>query len=269
LLFTGVVRDISRQRRMEQALLEAQKYESLGVLAGGIAHDFNNLLTTVIGNAELATAALHADSPVRAVLEDIQLAARRAADLARQLLVYAGKSEAVILETNLTTLVEELAPLLRASVTNDIELQLNCVSGLPFVNADEVQVRQVVMNLVINASDAIGDGAGTITVSTGSMYADESYLRLCHLAPSARAGDYSYIEVTDDGPGMGSEALARIFDPFYTTKFSGRGLGLAVVLGVVRSHSGGIGVQSELGVGTTFRFLLPTILSADPTKSVT
>jgi len=259
LFFTGVVRDVSRLRRTEQALLEAQKYESLGVLAGGIAHDFNNLLTTVIGNADLAMNVLPADSPARSILEDIKLAARRAAELANQLLVYAGKSEAVIRETDLTTLVEELAPLLRASVSNGVELELDCSSGLPAVRADEVQVRQVVMNLVINASDAIGDRAGTITVSTGSMHADEAYLRLCHLAPGTRAGEYAYIEVADDGPGMGDEALARIFDPFYTTKFTGRGLGLAVVLGVVRSHNGAIGIQSAPGVGSSFRFLLPAM----------
>lgn len=259
LLFTGIIRDVSQQRQTEQALLEAQKYESLGVLAGGIAHDFNNLLTTVIGNADVVMSMLPADSPGRSVIDDIQLAARRAAELAGQLLVYAGKSEAVIQETDLTALVEGMEHLLRASVTTGVELKFHCSLRLPAVKSDEVQVRQVVMNLVINASDAIGDRAGTITVSTGSMHADEAYLRLCHTAPGTRPGEYTYIEVFDDGPGMNEEALARVFDPFYTTKFAGRGLGLAVVLGVVRSHRGAIGVRSTPDAGATFRFLLPAI----------
>jgi PAS domain S-box-containing protein len=257
-------RDISARRRaaeehqaLERKLLQTQKLESLGVLAGGIAHDFNNLLTGILGNASLASSVLPKSSPVQTYLEQVEKAALRAADLCKQMLAYSGKGRFVVKELDLNTLMNETTELLRVSISKRAQLRFILASSLPAVNVDATQLRQVIMNLVINASDALGDGDGVIAISTGTQHMTAEDLATAHAPPEAAAGDYVWCEVADTGCGMAPEVIARIFDPFFTTKFTGRGLGLAAVLGIVRSHRGALKVTSQPGHGTTFRVLLP------------
>lgn len=250
------------RQQVERKLQETQKLESLGVLAGGIAHDFNNLLTGVVGNASLARLELAPSSPLMPHLEQIEQASMRAADLCRQMLAYAGKGRFFIQKLDLSELVRETTYLIQSSINKSATLQFNLATGLPAILADATQIRQIVMNLVINASEAMGERNGLITLTTGLLHADRAYLDTTVLAPELPAGDYAYLEVSDTGSGMSPETLAKIFDPFFTTKFTGRGLGLAAVLGIVRSHHGALKVYSELQRGTTFKVLLPAVEGA-------
>jgi PAS domain S-box-containing protein len=245
------------RRKLEAQMQQAQKLESLGILAGGIAHDFNNLLTATLGHADLALANLPPESPIRENLKEIDDASRRAAELCRQMLAYSGRGKFVVELINLSRLAQELTHLLQVSVSKKTALRRHFAADLPAIEADPAQVRQVVMNLVINASEAIGDNEGVIAISTGAMHCDEVYLRGSYLAESVSPGTYVYFEVTDTGCGMDAETRSKMFDPFFTTKFAGRGLGLAAVLGIVRSHKGAIKMNSEPGKGTTFRVLFP------------
>ncbi|HUJ73481.1 MAG TPA: PAS domain-containing protein, partial [bacterium] len=260
----GLGEDITDRRKAEAALLQTQKLESLGVLAGGIAHDFNNLLVTILGNASLALLKLPGGTPAHEELSQIELAGQRAADLCRQLLSYAGKSRMEMEATNLNALVQEMPQLLKVSLPKGVTVNFNLAPTLPAVNGDPTQIRQVLMNLVINAGEAIGERTGVITISTGVLQADHAYLALAHMEPDPPEGPYVFLEVSDTGIGMSPETQARIFDPFFTTKFTGRGLGLASVLGIIRSHKGGLKVYSELGVGTSFKVLLPAAEHPQP-----
>ena len=247
---------------IEKKLQETQKLESLGILAGGIAHDFNNLLTGILGNASLARMDLAATSPVQQSLAQIEQAAQRAAELCKQMLAYSGKGRFVVQPLDLSHLIEDAASLLQVSVSKSAMLKYRLAKDLPAVQADATQLRQILMNLVINASDAMGERLGSIEISTGVIFADRAYLSATHLAPTIPEGDYVFLEVSDNGCGMDAETQARIFDPFFTTKFTGRGLGLAAVLGIVRGHRGALKVYSEPGVGTTFKLLLPVAKEA-------
>jgi len=243
--------------RLEQQMLNTQKLESLGVLAGGIAHDFNNILMTVMGNASLALLRLSPDSPVVDNLKQIELAADRAANLAQQMLAYSGKGKFVIESIDLSHLVEEMAHMLEVSISKKAVLRYNFGKRLPTVEADATQLRQVIMNLVINASEAIGDRSGVIAITTGAIDCDRSYLNSVWLEKQLPVGLYTFLEVADTGCGMDQETIGRLFDPFFTTKFTGRGLGMAAVLGIVRGHKGAVKVYSEPGKGTTFKLLFP------------
>jgi signal transduction histidine kinase/ActR/RegA family two-component response regulator len=249
-------------RALERQMLNVQKLESLGILAGGIAHDFNNLLVSVLGNAGLALAELSSTSPVRSRLVDIELAAQRAAELTRQMLAYAGRGRFVVQRVNLSDLVVELITLLRTVVARTADIDVRLADNLPEVEADASQLRQVVMNLVTNAADAIGSAPGRIEITTGRMTTTREYLSQACVGQDVEPGQFVFVEIADTGCGMSDETLARIFDPFFTTKVTGRGLGLAAVLGIVRSHRGAIAVESTPGVGTRFRLLLPTAVSA-------
>ncbi len=259
-------RDITERKRTDEALLQAQKAESLAVLAGGIAHDFNNLLVGILGNAGLALAEISPESPARTTIEAIETAGQRAAELARQMLAYSGRGRFIVQNVDLNSLVEEMAHLLRVSIGKGVRLNYQFERELPPVAGDATQLRQVVMNLVVNASDAIGDSEGAIAITTRTIHATRELLAETYLAPSLKPGDYVAIEVADTGAGMDAETLSRIFDPFFTTKFTGRGLGLAAVLGIMRGHRGAIKVESEPGRGTTFRLLLPAA-RPDPSGS--
>jgi len=243
--------------RLERQLLHAQKLESLGVLAGGIAHDFNNILTAIIGNADLALMRLNKESPALDNLRKIEQAAARAADLAKQMLAYSGKGKFVVEAIDLNRLIEEMFHMLEVSISKKAVLKLNPYHPLPSVEADATQIRQIIMNLVINASEAIGDRSGIIAVTTGVMSCDRNYLKDVWLNDNISEGLYVYLEIADTGCGMDKETLAKLFDPFFTTKFTGRGLGMAAVLGIVRGHKGAIKVYSEPNRGTTFKILLP------------
>lgn len=258
------ISDVTERKRTEERLLQAQKAESLAVLAGGIAHDFNNLLVGILGNAGLALAELPPDSPVRETIRDIEVAGQRAAELARQMLAYAGRGKVSTGTVDLNGLVEKMTHLLRTSVGAGVHLVLDLAGGLPPVVGDATQIRQVVMNLVINASDAIGGGEGVVRVSTRRVPGSEDLFMRAVVAPGELAAQYVVLEVADTGSGMDEATLSRIFDPFFTTKFAGRGLGLAAVLGIVRGHRGGIAVESRPGAGTRFRVMLPAHDGAGP-----
>jgi CheY-like chemotaxis protein len=190
-------------------------------------------------------------------LEGIEVAARRAADLCRQLLAYSGRGRFTIAPIDLQELVEEMGHLLSVSISKKVVLKYHFSRGLPAVDADATQFRQVVMNLIVNASEAIGERSGVISLTTGLAHCDDAYLGGCFVADGIAPGDYVYLEVADTGHGMDKATIDRIFDPFFSTKFTGRGLGLAAVLGIVRGHKGAIKVHSEPGYGTTFRLLFP------------
>jgi len=271
----GVVQDITERREAERErqafelkLQQAQKLESLGVLAGGIAHDFNNLLTAVMGNVSLALLELNPVSPAREPLLEAEKATQRAADLARQMLAYSGKGRFVIQRVYLAEVVGEMTQMLNVSVSKKAVLRFNHAAQVPAVELDVTQLRQIILNLVINASDAIGDRSGVIAISTGVMSCDEAYLATTWLGEEVPAGLYSYLEVADSGCGIPKEQLAKIFDPFFTTKFTGRGLGLAAVLGIVRGHHGALKVYSEVGRGTTFKVLFPVPADAGAVPSL-
>ncbi|MBN2575839.1 MAG: PAS domain S-box protein [Deltaproteobacteria bacterium] len=253
----AVGRDITELRHLEQQMLHSQKLESLGVLAGGIAHDFNNLLTGILGNADLARSEMSPLAPARASLEGIESAARRAADLCRQLLAYSGRGRFLVEPISMPELVEEMGHLLQVSISKRVVLKYHFAKGLPAVDADATQLRQVVMNLIVNASEAIGERSGVISVTVGLAHCDADYLEGCLGADNLQPGDFVYLEVADTGHGIEAADLNRIFDPFFSTKFTGRGLGLAAVLGIVRGHRGAIRVYSESGKGTTFKLLFP------------
>jgi two-component system cell cycle sensor histidine kinase/response regulator CckA len=251
--------DITERRRIEAQLRHTQKLESLGVLAGGVAHDFNNLLTGILGNASLALDGIPAHNPNRGLLEEVIKAAERAADLTRQLLAYAGKGRFVMRTVNLSDLVREIGGLVQTSIPKPVQLRFQLTERLPGIDADPGQLQQIVMNLVINGAEAIGPEGGTVLVHTSVQPVDEHYIETMSSAGELlRPGQYVCLEVHDTGSGMSEETLAKIFDPFYTTKFAGRGLGLSAVLGIVRAHKGALKVYSKPGSGTTFKVLFPT-----------
>jgi PAS domain S-box-containing protein len=260
----AIVRDVTERRRatesrleMERRLLHSQKLESLGVLAGGIAHDFNNLLMAILGNLELGLRDLSPVSPVRSRLDAAGHAARRAADLTRQMLAYSGRGKFLVGRVDLNALVEENVHLLRTSIPRTVTLNLQLDRVLPAVEADAGQIQQVTMNLITNASEAIGGEPGVITLSTGVQECDDAYLSRSCLDEIPPAGRFAYLEVTDSGCGMDEATQRRMFDPFFTTKFTGRGLGLPAVFGIVRGHGGAILLDSVAGKGTTIRVLFP------------
>lgn len=252
---------------MQARLQQAQKLESLGVLAGGIAHDFNNLLVGVLGNIELAEMSLPPLHPAREHLDRALRASERAADLCRQMLAYSGKGRFQVHPIDVSALVREMAELLSVSVPKHVTLRCDLVDGLPPVLADASQLRQVVMNLITNGAEAIVAQSGIVAVRTTSLYADAGYLRSLGSVDELAEGRYVCIEVSDTGQGMDAATQRRIFEPFFTTKFTGRGLGLAAVIGIVRGHKGALKVYSEPGRGTTMKVLLPVDLSAAPAPS--
>jgi DNA-binding response OmpR family regulator/two-component sensor histidine kinase len=235
--------EMSRSRKVAEARLrDAQKLESIGLLAGGVAHDFNNLLVGVIGNASLLRESFEPQSTEYQLTEEILLAGEAAADLTRQLLAYAGKGHAMIRPVDLSTLIREKLNLLRSSIPKEIELAMELGHPLPAMEGDATQLQQLIMNLVINGAEAIGDhSAGRIGIRTHAE------------------GREVVLTISDTGSGMTKEVAARVFEPFFTTKFTGRGLGLAAVHGIVRSHRGNIHLSSEPGAGTTFRVAFPAL----------
>jgi PAS domain S-box-containing protein len=262
LQMVGAATDITARRqaeaereRIERKMQDAQKLESLGVLAGGIAHDFNNLLTGIIGHAGLA---LRGDLPgARSRLVQITSIAQRAAELCQQMLAYAGKGQFSVSSLNLSQLIKETAALMQMSISKQAVMTFEVAPKLPPVLADATQLRQIIINLVMNASEALGPEGGQIVLRTSAMKATRSDFHDARTCPDDPAGDYVVMEVSDTGCGMSRDTLARIFDPFFSTKFTGRGLGLASVLGIVRAHGGALFVRSFPGRGTTFRVLLP------------
>lgn len=256
--FIADLTDLKRSEKdridFERQLLQTQKLESLGVLAGGIAHDFNNILMAILGHADLALDELSPMSPARESISEIEKASRRAADLCRQMLAYSGKGRFIIEKIVLKDLVEEMVHLLKTSISKKARIDLHLEKNIPVINGDATQIRQVLMNLVINASEAIGEKEGTIKITTGTMDCSLEYLSDSCLNES-NEGKHVWIEVSDTGCGMDYETISRIFEPFFTTKFTGRGLGMSAVIGIVRGHKGALKIFSESGKGTSFRIL--------------
>jgi PAS domain S-box-containing protein len=253
-----VARNISDRKHLESSLLQAQKLESIGLLAGGIAHDFNNLLVGILGGASFALGTTSSSHPSYGMLQTVVTSAEKAAHLTRQMLAYAGKGKFLVEPIDLSELVVQTEVILNASIPKSVELKLQLEERLPIVESDPGQIQQVVMNLMINAVEAVDQsGKGSVIVRTRAENIGLNAGRRDVFGNSLQPGLYVIYEVEDTGPGVDAAILAKIFDPFFTTKFTGRGLGLAVVSGVVRSHGGGIEVETELGKGSTFRVCLP------------
>ncbi len=256
-LIDTIRRGEQERHELEAQMYQAQKLECLGILAGGVAHDLNNMLTPILGYAELAKESLPPGAAAVPMLEGVVKATRRAADLVQQILAYAGKGIFVIQPIDLSDLLRDMEGLLRAAVSKQAELRFELSADPCNVEADASQLRQVVLNLVTNASEAVGESGGTITVRTGLMQADHQALRPSYPKADLPGGLSVFLEVADSGCGMAADLIEKIFDPFFTTKFTGRGLGLAVVQGIARGHRGIVQVRSEPNRGSTFRFLLP------------
>ncbi len=262
---TGTIRDITdavlaerEQKRLSERMRQAHKLESLGILAGGVAHDFNNLLMGIMGNAHLALSSLPQGSAVRQHLTEIEHIGRRAAQLANQMLAFSGQSRFAMRPLSLSEMIRDMAPLLTACVPRRIHLRYELRDDLPVVLADDRQLRQMLIALLDNAREAIGSRTGEIRIRTTSIRADSSYLATTYVDDALIPGEYLVLELSDDGPGIPADVEPKIFDPFFTTKLTGRGLGLAAVLGIVRGHNGAIRVNSQAGTGSKFVVLLPS-----------
>jgi signal transduction histidine kinase/CheY-like chemotaxis protein len=254
----GVSSDITERKQAEEALRHRQKLEGLGVLAGGVAHDFNNLLTGILGNATLAAELVDSDHPAHVLVEDVCLAGERAAELTQQLLAYAGKGRYVLAPLDVSTLVQDTCRLIQLSIPKKTSLSFDLAAGLPHIEADRGQLQQIVMNLVLNAGEAVADRENpVIRVTTGVAEIDEARLRRMAPVGAAEPGRYVALTVEDNGSGIDEATKARIFDPFFTTKSTGRGLGLAAVHGIVRAHRGGLIVSSAPRSGTVFQVFFP------------
>ena len=271
--WVSVIEDVNERRlaaeereRLDARIRQAQKLESLGVLAGGIAHDFNNLLMVILGNASLVLQDIDETSTSYKDLEQIEAAAVRASDLTKQMLAYSGRGQFLVEPVDLSSMIREIDYLLESSARKEAVIDFHLDAELPKVDADESQLRQVVISLVNNASEALQDNGGVILIRTGRVFCKTEDFSDTFLADELPAGEYAFIEVADSGIGMSEATQSKIFDPFFTTKFTGRGLGLAAVLGIVRGHQGAIRVQSQLGEGSTFTILLPC---AEPANDLT
>lgn len=267
----AVSNDVTERKRAEQAklemerqLLHAQKSDSLGALAGGIAHDFNNLLAVILSNVELAISDVPTTSPAQTYLTNALLAGKRAAELTRQMLAYSGRGRFVTTEIDLSKLVQEMSDLLKVSISKSVRLELNLASDLPLIRAEAAQAQQVLMNLVTNSSEAIGDKPGAVTITTSVRDCDAAFLAETRTTNRPAQGRYVILEVGDTGCGMDEGVRANLFDPFFTTKFLGRGLGMSAVLGIVQGHRGAIMISSKPRKGTVVSVLFPvnTPLSA-------
>ena len=245
------------QKKLEVRMLRMQKMESLEVLSAGVAHDFNNLLTAILSCSNVVRRELDPDSPSATHVQRIEMASTRAAELCDELLAYAGQRQIDAVPVLVSDLVEEAAELLEVGLSKKTKVHFELDRDLKPIDADPAQLRQVIFNLMTNASEALPDREGVITLRTGTVQADAEYLASAVLEEDLPPGEYVYVEVSDNGAGMDEKTKGRLFDPFFSTKFQGRGLGLAAVLGIVRSNNGAVLVESQSGLGTIFRILFP------------
>ena len=249
---------IEKQKaKLESKIHETQKLESLGVLAGGIAHDFNNILVSIMGNVDLAMMDVSSSTPILRELKDIKKAAKRAADLTEQMLAYSGKGRFVVQPENINLLVSDVRDIIRASLSKKVTLQYDLDQSLDAIQCDATQIRQILMNLILNSSEAIDKEIGLISVITKNITLTSDQTSKYITDEKIKPGNYALLEVRDSGSGIDPKIMSQIFEPFFTTKFTGRGLGLSAVLGIVKGHKGGISVESKSGVGTTVSIIFP------------
>ncbi|KIG12682.1 sensory box histidine kinase/response regulator [Enhygromyxa salina] len=267
----GVAQDVSDRRKLERSRREldskARKFESLSVLTGGMAHEFSSLLVGILGNAGIALDDMDHDSLAAVCVQDIEAAAERASELTQQMLAFSGRDHLVPEEFELSSLITDFAEVLHAAISESVSIRLSLHPDLPEIEADRTQIRQLIMNLVVNGSEAIGAAAGELTLSTGFEEFGADALAALVERPEFGPGPYVWLELRDTGSGMDQATQARIFEPFFSTKLAGRGLGLPAVRGIVRSHGGGILVESAPGAGARFRVLLPPARAAGATES--
>lgn len=257
---TAVKRSEEERRDLEAQIQYAQKLESLGVLAGGIAHDFNNILQIVLGNVNLIQKLIPEHSPSRPFVDNIRRSVDRASSLTRQMLAYSGKRSVALQTLDIGDVVREFIPLIQSSVSKKITLQVNLIDDLPQIEADATQIQQVVMNLLLNASESLNEEhGGVVAVSTMVLHCTKDYLSRSRALFDAPEGDYVCLEVKDNGCGMSDEVKEKLFDPFFTTKFTGRGLGMSAVLGIMKAHKGALILDSFPGKGTDIRVLFPAL----------
>jgi PAS domain S-box-containing protein len=261
-------RKLAEQERilLQQQFHHAQKLESLGIIAGGIAHDFNNILTVILGHCYMVRENTYSDEEYKAVFQKIETAGSRAADLCRQMLTYAGKSTMERTRVNVWLLIDEVIKMLEAAIKKNVTIELDLHQRIPEIIGDTGQIQQVVMNLIINAAEAIGDASGTIRVALTTLVYETETPETDFFGTVITAGKYACLEVTDTGSGMSEETLHRIFEPFYTTKFTGRGLGMSAIRGIISSHEAILNLTSTPGVGTCFRVCFPVANSPETTE---
>jgi PAS domain S-box-containing protein len=271
---TGTHLDITERKQEEEKRLkleaqiqQTQKFESLNLMAGSIAHNFNNLLMVMLGNLELALDSLPPLSPERKDIENAEKAAKHAAELSNLMLTYVGHRQMAMQELDISDIIKGMSEILELALSKKAILKFKAELTPALFKGDPAQIRQVVMNLVSNAAEAVGDNEGTIKLTTGTMFCDRSCFPLPFQNENLPEGDYVYLEVADTGCGMDQETQEKIFDPFFTTKFQGRGLGMAVVLGILRAHRGTILLDSQPGEGTTIRILFPSLEASEKTES--
>jgi PAS domain S-box-containing protein len=273
--FVHVMRDITERKHaeeerhnLERQFQHAQKLESLGVLSGGIAHDFNNILTIILGHCYILKGSLDSGGECGIHLGMIEASANRAADLCRQMLAYAGNSPLLQSEFSMWMLVDEIVKMLTAAINKNVTIKVNMKLDLPMIVGDSSQIQQVVMNLIINASEAIGTDNGVVTVALKKMIFLPDQSETDYFGVRIFPGTYACLEVSDTGCGMSDETKLRVFEPFYTTKFTGRGLGMSAILGIIKAHNGTLQLVSTKGVGTTFKIFLPVTESGKRTETM-
>jgi two-component system, cell cycle sensor histidine kinase and response regulator CckA len=267
---TEMKRAEEERQNLEKQLQHAQKMESLGVLSGGIAHDFNNILTIILGHCYILKADIDSGIDAKTHVQQIEAAGNRAADLCRQMLTYAGKSPLLQTEFSLWLLVDEVVKMLNSAIKKNVTIKLDLKRDIPMIVGDSSQIQQVIMNLLINAGEAIGDNKGTIAVSLKNPFIDDSTTpEIDYFGSRILPGSYACLEVSDTGSGMSEETKRRVFEPFYTTKFTGRGLGMSAILGIVKAHNGTLQLASTPDVGTTFRVYIPLKSAQEQFEEVT
>ncbi len=271
--FVHVMRDVTERKqaeeerqKMEMQFQHTQKLESLGVLSGGIAHDFNNILTIILGHCYILKEYNNSDADRETHLGMIETAGNRAADLCRQMLAYAGKSPLLQTEFSMWMLVDEIVKMLTSAIKKNVTIKLDMKRDLPMIVGDSSQIQQVVMNLIINASEAIGENNGTVTVAIKKITIQPDQPESDYFGTNILPGKYAILEVSDTGCGMSEETKLRVFEPFYTTKFSGRGLGMSAILGIVKAHNGTLQLISTPGTGTTFKVYIPLTVALNQIK---
>ena len=262
--YVNVMRDVTERKRaeeerqnLERQLQHAQKMESLGILSGGIAHDFNNILTIILGHCYILKENIDSGIEREAHVRQIEAASNRAADLCRQMLTYAGESPLLQTEFSLWLLVDEIVKMLTSAIKKHVTITLDMKRDIPMIIGDKGQIEQVVMNLIINANEAIGENHGTIAVRLKKIIIHSDQPEIDYFGNEILPGSYASLEVSDTGCGMSEETKRRIFEPFYTTKFTGRGLGMSAILGIVKAHNGTLQLTSTSGTGTTFKVFIP------------